>query len=230
MKRMHKVSYMIMIIIAIVLNSVNALADGPDYGPIVNKQITVGNLGYSLSEDDMVAILNYGKQAEGDVVIPSKVGYGNKVYTVAIISSCAFADNQKIISVTIPNTVTIIGEHAFNSCRNLSSIQLPSSLIKIGLGAFYDTNIKEIQIPKNVNEIYDGTLVCGSLRTIKLLNPNTIIYTDALLGGHKVEIIGGGIVKDYEYKYKIFDKNGKLIGYRDKHGKVVKCTDSDELE
>lgn len=86
MKRMHKVSCVIMIVIAIVFDSVNALADGPDYGPIVNKQITVGNLGYSLSEDDMVAVLNIGNKAEGDVVIPSKVRYDNKVYTVAIIS------------------------------------------------------------------------------------------------------------------------------------------------
>ncbi|MDE7345986.1 MAG: leucine-rich repeat domain-containing protein [Muribaculaceae bacterium] len=230
MKRMHKVSYMMMIIILIVLNSVNALADGPDYGPIVNKQIIVGNLGYSLDDDDMTAYLNNGEDAHGDVVIPSKVRYGNKVYTVAIISSCAFADNNNITSIKVPNTVTTIDQDAFYGCYNLTSIQMSNSIEEIGLGAFAHTNIKEITIPEKVKEIDRYTFSGCKVKTIRLLNPNTIIYTEALPRNHKVDIIGGGIVKDYEYKYKILDKNGKLLGYRDKDGNVVKCTDPEELE
>ena len=214
---MKKNNYFLKVILAItiaVINSISVSADGRDYGAIVNKQIMVNNLGYSLSEDDMTAYLNNGKKAVGDVVIPSIVRYGNKVYTVKVITTCAFDDNNNITSVKVPNTVVEISNHAFYGCENLSSIQLPNSIEKIGIGAFKCTKIEEITIPEKVKEIYDHTLRINNLKTVKLQNPNTIIYTDALPWDHKVEIIGGGIVKDYEYKFKIFDTNGNLIGYR----------------
>ncbi len=213
-----------MAILMTVITSDKAFADGRDYGEIVNRQITVDNLGYSLTEENLTAMLNIGSDAYGDVVIPSKVRYNNKDYIVNAIGGSAFGHNMKVTSITMPNTIQLIGSGAFAWCNNLKSIQLSEKLIELGHSAFDGTSIEEITIPMGVKEITQFTFYCDKLKTIKVLNPNTIIYTNALPRTHKVEVIGG-IVKEYVRKYEILDKDGNLIGYREEGSNKIQYID-----
>lgn len=225
MKRIvHSLKIVLTALFIIMISPVTSFADGRDYGEIVNKQITVDNLGYSLTEDNLTAMLNIGFDAYGDIVIPSKVRYNNKDYTVNAIGGSAFGHNIKVMSITMPNTIQFIGSGAFAWCSNLKSIQLSEKLIELGHSAFNGTSIEEITIPMGVKEITQFTFDCNNLKTIKVLNPNTIIYTNALPTTHKVEVIGG-IVKEYKHKYKVLDKDGNLIGYREEGSNKIQYID-----
>ncbi len=220
---MKRILYFVATLITII-QSANVFADGPDYGEIVNKQITVDNLGYSLTEENLTAMLNIGSEAYGDVVIPSKVRYNNKDYIVNAIGGGSFTYNTKITSVKMPNTIENIGNVAFAGCRNLKLVQLSENLKELGGGAFDETIIEEITIPRGVKEITQFTFDCDKLKTIYVLNPSTIIYTNALPSTHKVEV-RGGIVKEYVRKYKILDKDGNLIGYREEGSNKIHYID-----
>ena len=48
--------------------------------------------------------------------------------------------------------MTSIGYCCFSGCSSLTNIQLPSSLLNIEEKAFYETNIKSVNIPKGVTK------------------------------------------------------------------------------
>lgn len=71
-----------------------------------------------------------------DVVIPSRVTYNYKTYTVSTIGN-SFAYNQTMIkSVVIPSSVKSINMSAFYGCTSLETLTLPEGLEKIGEYAF----------------------------------------------------------------------------------------------
>lgn len=65
----------------------------------------------------------------GDIKLPSNVGY----------ISDAFAGNNRITSIKIPETVKGISDSAFYECGSLSEISLPKTLCDIGTEAFKET-------------------------------------------------------------------------------------------
>ena len=86
----------------------------------------------------------------GDVIIPPKVVFEGKEYTVTEIGKGSFSGDFK--SVTIPNTVTTIEWGAFSYCNGLTTVNLPSSVIKVEQSAFN---------------------ACSNLRSVFINNPKT---------------------------------------------------------
>ncbi|MCL2370747.1 MAG: leucine-rich repeat domain-containing protein [Firmicutes bacterium] len=70
----------------------------------------------------------------GHITIPSR--FGGRYITR--IGSNAFANQQGLTSVTLPNTLTAMGNNAFAG-TSIAEISIPSSVVNIGSGAFENT-------------------------------------------------------------------------------------------
>jgi hypothetical protein len=95
-------------------------------------------------------------------------GYGN--------SNVNLLNRDKLVSVTLPNTVTSITRWAFNRCTALTSISLPSSLLSIEDGAFsVCTSLTTVNLPSSITSIgYQSFTNCTALKSIDL--PSSVNY------------------------------------------------------
>lgn len=165
---------------------------------------------------------SYNEHAySGNVVIPEKVVYNEKIYTVTGISDYAFKYCSGLTSVTIPNSVTRIGKEAFYWCIHMTSVTIPSSVTKIGKYAFYNCSGKltvncnipsvndyyyspfgyslfnEVIIGNEVTSIGDNAFVaCSNLTNITIPNSVTTIGSSAFDDCDNLEsvIIGSGVI------------------------------------
>ena len=92
--------------------------------------------------------------------------------SVLEIADYAFAYNEKIISVTIPEKTKIIGSNAFRNCVNIKNINFAeySKLATVKTAAFAGcTSLENIAIPDGIAIINSSTFYgCKSLKTISL--------------------------------------------------------------
>ena len=115
--------------------------------------------------------------ASSNVIIPDKVYYKGRKYTVTAIGRRAFAECDAISSIILPNTITTIGCLAFTNCRNLCSIPIPYSVTAIDYGAFSECeNLTSITLPSSITTIGEQVFSgCRNLTSIILPNSLTTI-------------------------------------------------------
>lgn len=116
---------------------------------------------------------------EGDVIIPERIQYNNKSYTVTTIAERAFAVG-KITSISIPSTVTYIDKQAFTDC-NITSLTIPSSVRRIGEGAFSNClRLKNVKISRGVQKIDNYAFMnCRNIKKITIPTSVTSIGLNA---------------------------------------------------
>lgn len=134
-------------------------------------------------------------------VIPEKINYGGKTYTINAIGDNAFSNNKsgyQITSVTLPDTVTSIGAWAFaynklttaplsNASKNnitslsqgafaynqLTKVVVPDSVTTIGTMVFENNNISSFTWSKNLSTIPDQTFMNNKLKDVSAI-PDTV--------------------------------------------------------
>lgn len=72
---------------------------------------------------------------------------------IKIIAESCFAGCSKLKQVEIPNSVKLIDEGAFADCRNLHHFEWPSELEEIGPFAFWNTPLKNYDLPETLRAI-----------------------------------------------------------------------------
>ncbi|MDR1286909.1 MAG: leucine-rich repeat domain-containing protein [Treponema sp.] len=130
----------------------------------------IGNKDFKAEKySDGIAIIQY-TGSETDVIVPENIG-GKTVYT---ITGGAFANNQTIQSVTLPNPWTFtIGEGAFRNCTALTTVHLPGNLRLVDREAFQNcTSLTAIRFPENLQKIGERAFEnCTSLISIEIPEP-----------------------------------------------------------
>lgn len=124
---------------------------------------------YELSGDGTAKILgNKFTTYKKELVVPEKVSYNDKQYTVTSINSSAFSSCGYLNSVVLPDTITEIGEAGFNSCGALTTINIPKNLKTLGNAVFGGCfNLKEVNLPKSLTKMGSSVFnTCCSLTSI----------------------------------------------------------------
>ena len=104
-----------------------------------------------------------GHKYSGVVIIPEKIRFNGREYTVTSIGNSAFYSCDGLTSITIPNSVTSFGNSAFSGCSGLISITIPNSVTSIGNSAFAScTNLTQIEVERD-NKKYDSRDGCSAV-------------------------------------------------------------------
>ena len=148
--------------------------------PVSAYDFEVDGIYYNItSETDLTVEVTYrnSNSYTGVVVIPERVTYNDKNYSVTSIGDKAFSGCSDLTSITIPNSVTSIGYYAFYSCTGLTSITIPNSVTSIGGEAFQGcTGLTSITIPNSVTSIGPSAFfLCTGLTSITIPNSVTSI-------------------------------------------------------
>lgn len=114
-----------------------------------------GGVTYKISSSNTVTMSKIpAKDTKVSLKIPDKVTKDGKTYRVTEIGAKAFADNEKIKTLVIGNSITKIGNKAFKNCKNLKKITLSKNLRTINKESFAGCkNLKSIAIPDSVQII-----------------------------------------------------------------------------
>ena len=124
-----------------------------------------------------------------EIVIPDSVIY---------IGSSAFCKMSNLKKVQIGTGLNVIESFLFVGCFELKSIILPDTITAIRDSAFDGCPIKEIAIPRNVNEI--GTNPFIETKKIGCLSDNFIFEDNVLYSKDKKELI---ICNTRKKKFKV---------------------------
>lgn len=123
--------------------------------------------GYLIEEtDNNECIITDYIGTDTELVIPKSFGD----LTVTAIADSAFAYNNNITSLTVPDTVKSIGKEAFRKCEKLKTVYIGESVADIGKAAFADcTALNNVtvssELKKLSNQIFSN---CTSLKSITL--------------------------------------------------------------
>ena len=107
-------------------------------------------------------ITGIGTCTDTDIIIPEYIDG----YRVTEIGEGAFNGNQSIKSVYIPGSVSLINSHAFSNCSSLEKVYMEEGVTQIGYGAFRDSAVGWLLIPKSVEYIVDSFDGCKSLYAV----------------------------------------------------------------
>lgn len=132
-------------------------------------EVTEGALTFNVYADH-AEVIKCAYSAEGDIVIPGEISN----VPVTSIRPQAFMYCDKLISVSIPDTVTSLGNGAFEYCWALETVDLPDSLTSIDNYAFQGCQkLKSITIPAAVSNIGSRVFeLCYSLTAINVDSEN----------------------------------------------------------
>lgn len=119
---------------------------------------------YEAAEDGAAYILA-GFVGEPELVnVPSEV---DGIPVVAVGNS-AFYNAEKLVSISLPDSIKKIDDYAFDNCYLLSEINLPRSVEFIGFNAFSDCGmLAELVLPEALTELDSSVFTrCTALKTL----------------------------------------------------------------
>ena len=173
-------------ITALILAFIMIMAVAPLNASAVREQ-TEGMYTYYISQTGKCIITKGDPSLSGDLVIPDKLGG----VPVKEIGEEAFFDNDKITSITFPESVTEIAKYAFCKCDGLTEVVIPDAVTILGEGAFSECkNLVSVTIGNGITEISKRAFYWNlALKNVTIGNNVTIIGEEAFSNSKALETI-----------------------------------------
>ena len=135
------------------------------------------------------------------------------------------------------DSITEIGRDAFEGCTGLTSIKIPKSVTKIEKGTFKSCRgLAEVIIPDSVEFVGDYAFTDGTLKSVTVPNPDTIVSKEAF-DDHVDVIVTKDeqlklkrYIRDLDYYFEEFDMDDYDGSYYDTEGKLSELFDNDQIE
>jgi hypothetical protein len=133
-------------VITCLLASLSAIAADFDVDGLYYNYVSIANATCALTYKS-------SGHYSGDIVIPTKVTYGDKTYTVVEIGAKAFDGCTGVTSMTIPNSVTKINSSSFTGCSGLKSMTIEDGAdsLNVVADAFSPLPIESLYLGRNLN-------------------------------------------------------------------------------
>lgn len=132
----------------------NVVHRGPDCSisihPACKTLFLDGNGGLYRHEDDGTHLIQ---------LIDRDAEEFNVLEGTRVVDDHAFAFNDKIREVFVPDGVVAICHDAFRHCTNLEHVHLPDSVTEIGDSAFIDTALVSFTVPRSLEKLGKDALV-----------------------------------------------------------------------
>lgn len=166
-------------------------------GLVANAQFDYEGITYKVSGTTVIiqkpsaAIGTY----KGDLVIPEKVPYNGKEYSVASAVATAFKGNEAITSIQLPNSITKFIKGQFSKCTNLRKINIPTGITGTMPGNVFEycSSLDSIVIPAGVTTINSAQFNgCTGLKYIEFAEADTEIEVDNASGLQAKYTAGSG--------------------------------------
>ena len=127
----------------------------------------------------------------GEISVPSQFVHLNNTYTVIGIGDGAFGSreyhNMYLREIHLPNTIEYLD--GFRNCKNLKEINIPQSVKEIYGGAFFNSGLTgELVIPNSVTTIGGSAFESTSITSVSFGNSLNIIGEDAFRGCDFTEV------------------------------------------
>ena len=144
----------------------------------------VDGIYYNLDSSSETATVTSGDFTySGSVVVPEKITYESKVYSVVSIGSNAFANCYNLTNVTISNGVTSIQDSSFLWCTSLKSVKIPDTVTSIGKYAFGAcTSLTSLAIPESVTSVGEKAFLNAAWYDNK---PSGLVYAGKVAYAYK---------------------------------------------
>ena len=143
-----------------------------------------------------------GAFAEND-----KIEKVNLPDTLRVVGQYAFRNAVNLKEINIPIYTTTIGASAFEGCRSLINAELPKSVTSVGASAFqYCERLSRISIPEKVNTIRTRSFAdCPSLKEVTIPESVTKIDKTSFQGSEKavLNVSYGSYGDSYAKEYGI---------------------------
>ena len=163
-----------------------------------------------VKEDDTVEITKYIGEAE-NVIIPERIG-GRPVTSLGqdlfVVREAGVAKPQKVVSLTIPDTVVEIKRGVCWNNSNLKQLNLGNGVKTIGDFAFSNSSITSLELPQSIEEVgYYAFSYCESLNSITMPDKAVKIIDGAFLSSAYYNDDSNWNTDDSLYLGKIFLKS-----------------------
>lgn len=118
---------------------------------------TINGIEYTVYPASGVFFATDGSKAKGNVTLLETYEHKGKTLALAGIAANAFAGNNNLNGITMPEGAESIGDNAFKDCEYLQNINLPSTLKSIGNYAFLNCSyLSTVDLPASVSTIGTG--------------------------------------------------------------------------
>ncbi len=150
-------------ILVLLMSNISITAFAYDITIKNDDGITIGYIYINDGKELEVAYL-LDRQSKVNIVIPDEITYKNRTRKVTSIGEYSFSHSY-ITGIKLPNTIVKINDDAFFKCQYLTNVELSNTLESIGKGAFGEVPIKHIELPNSLKDM-EGAFMDSGLESI----------------------------------------------------------------